>query len=62
MATIGQGVFHWAVQEAKDLGHGLVPLRRIEITDVKKSLTDELDDIGYAFSRTIETIKVFMVL
>lgn len=61
MATVGQGVFDWAVQETQDLGHGLVPLRRIEITEIKKPLTDELDDIGCAFGRTIETIKVFMM-
>ncbi|KAF9142776.1 hypothetical protein BGX30_002233 [Mortierella sp. GBA39] len=61
MATVGQGVFDWAVQETKDLGHGLVPLWRIEVMEIKKKpLTDELDDIGRAFSRTIETIKVFM--
>ncbi|KAG9069553.1 hypothetical protein KI688_010456 [Linnemannia hyalina] len=61
MATVGQGVFDWAVQETKDLGHSLVPLRRIEITEIKKKpLTDELDDIGRAFSQTIETIKVVM--
>ncbi|KAF9545481.1 hypothetical protein EC957_010897 [Mortierella hygrophila] len=62
MATVGQGVFDWAVQETKDLGHGLVPLRRIEIKEIKKKpLTDELDDVSRAFSRTIETIKVFLL-
>ncbi|KAH7038690.1 hypothetical protein BKA57DRAFT_473960 [Linnemannia elongata] len=59
MATVGQGVFDWAVKETKDLGHSLVPLRRIEIIEIGKPLTNEFDDISCAFSRTIETIKVF---
>ncbi|KAF9138501.1 hypothetical protein BG015_002353 [Linnemannia schmuckeri] len=59
ITPLAKGSFKWAVQEKVSLGEngGLVPLQRVQIRDYY-SLTDEIDDIAFAFSYTLQYIRV----
>ncbi|KAF9545487.1 hypothetical protein EC957_010903 [Mortierella hygrophila] len=51
----GQGLAAW---EEDLLPYGLVPLENFTIKEQLKPLTDEVDDVAFAFSQTLATITV----
>lgn len=51
----GQRMVTW---EEDPLSHGLVPLENFTIEEQLKPLTDEVDDVAFAFSQTLATITV----
>ncbi|KAF9901393.1 hypothetical protein EC991_006213 [Linnemannia zychae] len=61
----GRGTFEWAVQEKRllDLGgtRRLVPLEHVHITDYTL-LSDEVNDIAFAFSDTLQSITVHDII
>ncbi|KAK5821443.1 hypothetical protein F5H01DRAFT_337169 [Linnemannia elongata] len=57
LSTDKQGV--GATSSPLYLEHGLVPLAQVSISDVS-STTDELDDIVFAFSHTLESLTVHL--
>jgi hypothetical protein len=60
--TLGLGAFNWATREKMDCENGqaiapLMPLERLRMVETGDvPLTDELDDIAVAFSKTLRTI------
>ncbi|KAG0309197.1 hypothetical protein BGZ97_013135 [Linnemannia gamsii] len=51
----GQGAGLW---EEEIRSHGLVPLENFTISEHHEPLTDEVDDVAFAFSKTLATITV----
>jgi hypothetical protein len=41
-----------------EVGYGLAPLKIVKIEEDRWPITDDLDDIGFAFGPTLETLKV----
>lgn len=63
MTPLSKGSFKWAVQEKAMLAESgsLVPLQRVHIRDYQ-SFTDEINDIAFAFSNTLQYIRVDDIL
>jgi hypothetical protein len=61
ISALGKGSFEWAVQEKRMLGldssRGLAPLEYVLIESYTMS-TNEIDDIAFAFSNTLQSIIV----
>ncbi|KAG0282049.1 hypothetical protein BGZ96_000885 [Linnemannia gamsii] len=58
--TMGKGSFKWAVQEKKSVGGepgDLVPLEKLQM-QIYDALTDDVDDIAFAFSKTLQSIYI----
>ncbi|KAG0265519.1 hypothetical protein BGZ95_003298 [Linnemannia exigua] len=65
VSPVGKGGFEWAIQEKRlaNLGssNGLVPLERVTLRDYNSS-TDEVNDIAFAFSDTLQFLLVCVTL
>ncbi|KAF9118930.1 hypothetical protein BGX30_004204, partial [Mortierella sp. GBA39] len=59
MIPLSKGSFKWAVQEKATHAEcgSLVPLQRVHIQEYH-SFTDEINDIAFAFSNTLQFIRV----
>jgi hypothetical protein len=60
ITPVGKGSFKWAVREKESAGGesgDLVPLERLSIQSYH-SLTDEVNDIAFAFSNTLQHIRI----
>ncbi|KAG0287736.1 hypothetical protein BGZ96_008366 [Linnemannia gamsii] len=60
ISALGKGNFKWAVQEKESAGGGsedLVPLESLNMRNCD-SLTEEVNDIAFAFSNTLQRISV----
>ncbi|KAG0210520.1 hypothetical protein BGX33_004837 [Mortierella sp. NVP41] len=54
----GQGILSLEELRPAYLKHGLVPLEDVCISEVDEPLTDEIDDVAFAFSQTLQSFIV----